>query len=241
MTVTRTDVSSTRSVGDMNEIQQLYQQSKFSTQKEAAKVLNMKARTFGAYVRGERIPDYKAMDRMRRVLGGDGKSVALKVPEHVRRIKLQSAGAGPENSKNEEIMVDERLFQGSGVGFDDHIFIRVQGSSMSAILSHGQIVFAEPCDEVVGQDIYVYWCGDEGGNVVAIMNRTPRGLRIEKRGPTREVTYWTHKEENWYESESGHTTKIMVQARVLGSFSRPADELAARNEAAVSAATALRK
>ena len=225
----------------MNEIRRLLEQSDYTTQKDAAKALNMKPRTFGAYVRGERMPDYKTMDRIRRKLGGEDSRSTLDIPKHVRRVRVQAAGAGPGQSPSEEILLDERLFDGSGVDFDDHIFIRVQGSSMSAILSHGQLVFAERCDEVVGQDIYVYWRGDEKGNVVAIMDRTATGLRIEKRGPTREVTRWTHQHGDTYQSETGETTEIRVQARVLGAFQRPADELAARNEAAVSAATALQR
>jgi len=53
----------------MNEIKSLRKQRGL-TQKEAAEKLDMNARTFGSYERGERTPDYKTMDRIRRVLKG---------------------------------------------------------------------------------------------------------------------------------------------------------------------------
>jgi len=225
----------------MNEIKQLREQSGL-TQKEAADRLNMNDRTFGAYVRGERTPDYKTMDRIRRVLGtGETTPAGAPLPEHVRRVRIQHAGGGPGQAPDaeEEILLDERLFAGSGIDFDDHVFIRIKGNSMGEVLSHGQIVFAEPTCEVVGQDIYVYWRGDEEGNVVAIIDRVPGGLRIEKRGPTRSVTEWKHVGGDLYENERGRQTAIQIKARVLGAFSRPAKELAERQASAISAATAL--
>jgi len=225
----------------MNEIKKLREQSGL-TQKEAAEKVGINDRTFGSYERGERTPDYKTMDRIRRVLG-DGTRPAKRegLPDHVRRVRVDHVGAGPGQTTegSDTILLDERLFAGSGIDFDGHFFMRVQGSSMAEVISHGQIVVCEPADEVVGQDIYVYWRGDEAGNVVAIMDRTPDGLRIEKRGPTRSVTDWTHRGDGLYEAPDGRQTKIQIQGRVLGCFSRPANELAERQAAAISAATAL--
>jgi len=225
----------------MNEIKQLREESGL-TQKEAADCLNMNDRTFGAYERGERTPDYKTMDKIRRVLGsGKATPAGAALSEHVRRVRVQHAGGGPGQAPDaeEQIILDERLFSGSGIDFDDHVFIRVKGNSMGEILPHGQIVFAEPTTQVVGQDIYVYWRGDEEGNVVAIIDRIPGGLRIEKRGPTRSVTEWSHVEGDLYEDERGRQAEIRIKARVLGAFSRPAKELAERQASAISAATAL--
>jgi len=225
----------------MSEIRDLREAADL-TQEEAAEKVGVKATTFGAWERGDRTPNYKQMDKIRRVLGtGDTAPSGAPLPSHVRRVRVQHAGGGPGQAPDadEEILLDERLFAGSGIDFDDHVFIRVKGNSMGEVLSHGQIVFAEPTTEVVGQDIYVYWRGDEAGNVVAIIDRVPGGLRIEKRGPTRSVTEWAHVDGDLYEDERGRQTEIRIKARVLGAFSRPAKELAERQASAISAATAL--
>lgn len=212
------------------------------TQSEAAKETGIPQRTFEAYDRGDTEPPSDRMDHIRNVLSENHGSTDSDLPDHVRRVRVRHAGAGPGRSAEGEdrIILDKRLFAGSGVDFDDHVFLRIQGSSMEPILSHGQIVYCEEVGQVVGQDIYVYWRGDEQGHVVALISKIEGGFRIEKRGPSREVTRWQHEEGDSYKSEHGDRAQIEIVARVLGAFSRPARELAARQEAAISAATALR-
>jgi len=212
------------------------------TQEGAANRIGVNTTTFGAWERGDRTPDYKMMDKIRRVLGSSNDQGVASYPDHVRHVSVHHAGGGPGRTEDgdETLVLDTRLFAGSGIDFDNHILVRVQGSSMAEVISHGQIVFCEPVDKVEGQDIYVYWRGEDLGNVIAIMDTLPGGgLRIEKRGPSRTVTDWQHKKNDIYEAPDGRTSKINVWARVLGAFSRPADELAARQSAAISAATAM--
>jgi len=229
--------------GGKTEVRRLRERADL-TQEEAASETGIPLRTFQGYDRGETEPPTDRMDHIRNVLGeaaGESERPASFYSEHVRPVRVQHAGGGPGQAPDaeEEILLDERLFAGSGIDFDDHVFIRIKGNSMGEVLSHGQIVFAEPTCEVVGQDIYVYWRGDEEGNVVAIIDRVPGGLRIEKRGPTRSVTEWKHVGGDLYENERGRQTAIQIKARVLGAFSRPAKELAERQASAISAATAL--
>lgn len=226
----------------MTEVKRLREQTGL-TQEGAAARLNMKKSTFASYEQGRRTPDYKTMDRIRKVLGGkDTSPAATEASPHVRRVQVQHAGAGPGQAEEaeEEIVLDERLFKGSGVDFDCHLFVRVAGSSMEPVLSHGQIVAAERTDHVKGQDIYVYWRDDENSYVLAIVQSTPNGLEVEKRGPDPSRTEWTHEREDMYRSEDGDTARIKIVGRVLGSFGRPARQIAAQNEAARHAALALK-
>jgi len=227
----------------MNEIKSLRKDADL-TQREAADLLNINKNTLASYEQGRRKPSYDVMDKIRRVLGsGDTAPTGSGMPDHARRVRLRHAGAGPGRSTDatEEVILDERLFAGSGIDFDDHEFIRVKGSSMEPILSHGQVVFVEPVDRVQGSDIYVYWRGDERGYVVAIIENTRAGLHIEKRGPSPTSTEWEHQKGDLYESENGEQVRLSIWGRVLGSFGRPAQQIAAQNEAARHAALAMQQ
>jgi len=227
-------------VSDQTETRKLREEAGL-TQQEAANECDIPLRTFQAYDRGDREPPASKMDHIRTVLGGQ--KAPRDLPSTVRKVRVHHAGAGPGQSASgdEEILLDERLFEGSGVDFDGHEFIRIRGSSMEPILSHGQIVYCERTSNVSGQDLYVYWRGDEDGYVVAIIDSLPDGgLRIEKRGPSGSVTEWKHLREHMYESEAGQRVRLKIWGRVLGSFGRPAQQIAAEESAARHAAIALK-
>lgn len=216
----------------MTEIRELRKKAGL-TQEEAADKCNINPTTFGSYERGDRVPPYPTMDKIRRVLGDRWGAISSATSsDHIRTVNVLHAGAGPgqATSEEEEIVLDDRLFEGSGIDFDKHSFIRVQGSSMEPYLRHGQIVAVEPTERVLGQDIYVYWRSDEEGHVVSIVQNTPNGIEIEKRGPQPSKVRWEHQEGEIFKSDEG-TVRIHVLGRVLVSFASPARQISSVNEA----------
>jgi len=233
----------------MSEIKDLRKQAGL-TQKEAAERLNINSRTFGAYERGERTPDYKTMDKIRRVLGGgDGAHVPVKnvkggkvtSQNHIRIVEIYHVGAGPaRDQEKDEIVLDDRLFRGAGVDFKRDKLIQVHGSSMEPHLSDGQLVFFRPVERVRGDDLYVYWSSLESGHTVGILSNEPGdALQVKKLGVNPETRVYDHLEATTYEREDGCTVEIDVVGRVKSAVGSPAQQIAQINEAARSAATAI--
>jgi transcriptional regulator with XRE-family HTH domain len=233
----------------MSEIKELREQAGL-TQKEAAEKLNINSRTFGAYERQERTPDFRTMDKIRRVLGrGDGThatpptvtGASANSQDHIRIVEILHVGAGPvRNEEHDEIVLDDRLFKGVEIDFDRVKLIRVHGSSMEPHLSDGQLVFFRPVERVRGDDLYVYWSSLESEHTVGILSNEPgNALQLKKLGVNPQTRVYEHREGTTYERADGRTIEIDVVGRVKSAVVSPVKQIAQINEAARSAANAI--
>jgi len=217
----------------MSEIKQL-RQSAGLTQSEAADRLDMNENTFGSYERGERTPTYKQMDKIREVLGDAAGRPQVAQNEHLRTVEVHSASAGRGDSPNEtvEMILDERFLEGTGISVDSHKWVRLVGSGLEPLLSHNQIVTVDPCERVLGDDIYVYNCEGAGSYVVAILANVRGGLQVETKGPSPESTLLEHLGDGRYRDPDGRESTIEILGRVVGATLNPSRVLSKRNEAA---------
>lgn len=222
---------------EITEVRRLRRQSGLN-QKEAASELGMPLRTFRAYDRGEREPPAGKMDHIRNVLGnGSGRrsfSLSEADEANIRRVTVRPAGAGPGKSTGgkEEIVLDRRLLDGSSIDVEGHEFVRVVGSSMEPVLTHGQIVLVEPCSKVHGDDVYVYWSSAEEGHIVALLSKTGDGIEVQKYGPKPRTIEYKHLDNHSYEDQNGCQLELHLVGRVLGAIGRPSRTIAQVNEAA---------
>jgi hypothetical protein len=153
--------------------------------------------------------------------------------EHLRKVEVENEiGPGPETDETDELLIDLRLLAGTGVHPQKQRFVRVVGSSMEPILSHGQIVTVEPVSEVQGDDLYVYWSSIEETTSIAILERVQKGLRIEKRGPSPTSRLLHHETGAHYSDDQGRTVEVQIRGRVVAALGSPAQEIARSNEAA---------
>jgi len=211
------------------------------TQEEAAEKTGFNLGTWRSWEQGRHKPSSEKMDRVRRMLDDanfQGRESNGADNRHVERVRVRPVGAGVGKSTagEEEVVLDTRLLNGSGIGASEYEFVRVVGSSMEPVLTHNQIVLMEPTSRVTGDDLYVYWSDMDDGHVVALISPTKEGLKIEKRGVSPGVNAYTHQTDHSYEDESGRVVEIRIVGRVIGSIGRPAQAIAQANEAARHAA-----
>jgi len=217
----------------MSEIKKL-RQSAGLTQSEAADRLDMNENTFGSYERGERTPTYKQMDKIRAVLGEAAGRPQVAQNEHLRTVQVHAASAGRGGSPDEttEMVLDERFLEGTGISVDSHEWVRLVGSGLEPLLSHTQVVAIDPCERVLGDDIYVYHCEGADSYVVAILSNVRGGLQIETKGPSPDTTLLEHLGDGRYRDPEGRESTIEILGRVVGATLNPSRVLSKRNEAA---------
>lgn len=217
----------------MSEIRELREAAGL-TQSEAAELLDMNENTFGSYERGERTPTYKKMDKIREVLGEAAGKPQLAQNDHLRTVQVHSASAGRGWSPHEtvEMILDERFLEGTEMSIETHKWVRLVGSGLEPLLSHGQIVGVDPCERVLGTDIYLFHCSHSDSYVVAILANVRGGLQVETKGPSPDSALLEHLGDGRYRDPDGRESTIEILGRVVAATLNPAKVLSQMNEAA---------
>jgi len=210
----------------MSDIRELREEADL-TQKEAAERLGLPVTTFGAYERGERSPTYEEGLRLREELA-EAAGVSLGDSPHVVTIEMPPVAAGRgggASGERVEAQIDERLFQGTEVSAESD-FYHLQGSGLEPLLSHGQAIGVDPCDRVLGDDLYVWWCSEGEGYVAGLLSSVRGGLQLETKGPNPSSTFLRHLGESRYRTPGGEESTIDIQGRVVGATMNPSRVLA---------------
>jgi len=210
----------------MSDIRELREKADL-TQKEAAERLGLPVTTFGAYERGQRSPSYEEGVRLREELA-EAAGVSLGHSPHVVTIEMPLVAAGRrggDSGEPIEVQIDERLFQGTEIGSESD-FYHLQGSGLEPLLSHGQAIAVDPCERVLGDDLYVWWCSEGEGYVAGLLSSVRGGLQLETKGPNPTSTFLRHFGEGRYRTPEGEESTIEIQGRVIGATMNPSRVLA---------------
>lgn len=186
------------------------------TQKEAAEKLDMNPRTFGAYERGERTPDYKTMDKIRRTLGSkeldtlgdDARSTHIK--------KYQVA----DSDKPSTVYIDDMLIQvgeqmpDTSEAMAHHVNTRWMGPWLDASL-----VLARDVEKIDGPGRYIIrWAEGNDKVVMECWRHSDTHIAVRTHAPEKTVLF----EEVGMEDglthlirEDGHELHIEVLGRVV--------------------------
>lgn len=222
----------------MYDIQELRKEAGL-TQGEAARMCDLKIGTYGSYERGERSPDYETGKKIRQELAEAAGLCEPIQSKHLYSVEVTPAAAGPGEDIGEdatEMYLDERFLRGTNVELGDAEFFRVVGSGLEPALSHAQVIGVDPCERVLGDDLYVYHCSHCDGHVVAIVRSVRGGLEIRTRGPTPRADYVEHVEGRTYVDDQGRESTLTMQGRVVAATCNPSQMLSLQNEAARHAA-----
>jgi hypothetical protein len=140
---------------------------------------------------------------------------------------LVAAGRGTSpNREPIEAQVDERLFRGTDTDPSESDFYFLQGSGLEPLLSHGQAIGVEPCDRVLGDDLYVWWCSEGEGYAAGLLSSVRGGLHLETKGPNPTSTFLRHLGEGRYRTPEGEESTLDIQGRVVAATMNPSRVLA---------------
>lgn len=211
----------------MSDISELREEADL-TQKQAAERLGLPVTTFGAYERGERSPSYEEGVRLREELA-EAAEVSLGHSPHVVTIQMPPVAAGRGGGASGEpieAQIDERIFEGTEISAERSDFYLLQGSGLEPLLSHGQAIGVDPCERVLGDDLYVWWCSEGEGYVAGLLSSVRGGLQLETKGPNPTSTFLRHLGEGRYRTPEGEESTVDIQGRVVGATMNPSRVLA---------------
>jgi len=153
------------------------------TQEEAANKLNINRHTFGAYERGERTPDYKTMDKIRRVLGGQRKVASVSQNDNItsRHIKKYPVAEGSDDTPT--VTIDDRVIDVKGGMPQNAKAHRVNDRWMGPWLDV-DLVLVEPKSYIDGPGRYcVRWADGEDKVVLEAWRHSNDQIAIRTHAP----------------------------------------------------------